>query len=68
MTQKKPTKPGDALRYSALGVQMVAMILICVFAGVKLDKYFHTTTPWWTLGLSVLGLVSALIYVIRRIL
>jgi F0F1-type ATP synthase assembly protein I len=68
MNPKKPTRQGEALRYSAIGVQMVAMILICVWGGWKLDRHFETQTPWFTLGLSVLGMVAALIYVIRRVL
>ncbi len=68
MSPKKPTRQGEALRYSAIGIQMVAMILLCVLGGWKLDKYFETQTPWFTLGLSVVGMVSALIYVIRRVI
>ena len=56
------------MQYAALGIQMVAMILVCVWGGWKLDKHFETATPWFTLALSVVGLVSSLVYVIRKVM
>jgi len=44
---------------------MVLIIGIFVFAGIKLDAYFHTSRPWFTLGLSLFGVVIAMIYMIR---
>ena len=72
-----PTSPqpgetdSDRLRtvakYSGLAFQMLAIIGIGAFAGIKLDAYFHTRTPWFTIGLMLLGVVVALYQVIRSL-
>lgn len=68
MTQQKKPKPNEGYYYSSLGIQMVMMIGICVFIGVKLDKKVQNETPWFTLGLALFGIAAALIYVMRKVL
>lgn len=63
MSQKKPQS--DLIQYSAAGIQMVLIICIFVFAGRKLDQHFEVEKPWWTLGMSLLGVVIALVYMLR---
>lgn len=71
----KPTDPNpnnsDRLRavarYSGIGVQMAATIGLSTWAGYWLDKHFQTKTPWFTLGLMLLGLFAALYNVIRAV-
>ena len=75
MAAPDPRKPNetdtDRLRtvakYSGLGFQMLAIIGLGAFAGIKLDAYFHTRTPWFTIGLMLLGVVVALYQVIRSL-
>ena len=55
----------DLARYSTIGIQMVLMIGIFVFGGNRLDKHFETETPWWTAGLSIFGVIVAIIYMVR---
>lgn len=50
---------------SQAGVQLVAIILIFVFAGYKLDQKVETEKPWFTLGLSLFGVIIGMIWFIR---
>ncbi|MBX0292722.1 AtpZ/AtpI family protein [Hymenobacter sp. HSC-4F20] len=54
-------------RYSGIGAQMLATIGLSTWAGYWLDGHFHTKTPWFTLGLMLLGLFAALYNVIRSV-
>ncbi len=47
-------------RYSGLALQMVVIIVIMTFAGVKLDERRATETPVFTILLSLLGVFAAL--------
>lgn len=44
---------------------MVLIIGLFVFIGTRLDRKFATEKPWWTLGLSIFGVIVALIYMVR---
>lgn len=63
MDQKKPQS--DLSHYSGAGLQMVLIIGIFVFAGIKLDEHFEFKRPWFTLVLSLVGVVVAMIYMLR---
>jgi F0F1-type ATP synthase assembly protein I len=52
--------PNMYLKYSGMAFQMGAIILIGTIAGQKLDRYVHTTQPWFTLVFSLLSIVAAL--------
>jgi ATP synthase protein I len=73
-TQKKPKnqendKENNGLnnyaRYSGIGVQMVVIILITVWGGIKLDKLFLLETPVFTIVLSLLGVAAAIYTAIK---
>ena len=70
-SQKPDENDADRLRavakYSGLGFQMLAIIGLGAFAGLRLDAYFRTRTPWFTIGLMLLGVVVALYQVIRSL-
>jgi F0F1-type ATP synthase assembly protein I len=51
-------------RYSSMAFQMLAIILLGVFGGFKVDKWLHTK-PLFTLLLS-LGSVILAIYTVTR--
>jgi F0F1-type ATP synthase assembly protein I len=59
--------PSDFVRYSGAGIQMVMIIGLFVFFGTRLDKRFATSKPWWTLGLSLFGVIVALIFMVRSL-
>lgn len=45
------------LKYTGMAFQMLAVIIIFVFGGIKLDEYLHTKFPFFTLGLSLIGVI-----------
>lgn len=52
-------------KYSGIAVQMFAIIGLSTWAGIWLDKHFQTHTPWYTIGLTLVGIFGALYQVIR---
>ncbi len=65
-SKKKPAK--NFLRYSGLGVQMLATILIGVFLGIFLDDYFQVENHIFTLLLTIVFVFLALYFGIKGIL
>lgn len=47
-------------RYSGIAVQMVVIMLISVWGGMKLDELAGTETPVFTVILSLLGVAAAI--------
>ena len=60
--EKNPENNGltDFAKYSGLGVQMIVIILVTVWGGIKLDKLFGLETPVFTVILSLLGVFAAI--------
>jgi ATP synthase protein I len=48
----------DLLKYSSLGLEMGAAVIIGLLAGIYIDKHFHTD-PWFTLIFLGFGFVAA---------
>lgn len=61
-----PKKPNNSdglqkyARYSGIGFQMVAVILVFVFAGRKLDQKFNDGERLYIIIFSILGIFAAL--------
>jgi ATP synthase protein I len=55
------------VRFSALGIQMGAIIALFTWLGTYLDARYNSKTPWWTIGLSLFGVISSLVIVIREV-
>jgi len=73
-TQKEPKKPeknpendgpANYARYTGLGFQMIVIILITVWGGIKLDDLFLLETPVFTIILSLLGVAAAIYTAIK---
>lgn len=60
-----PSPVNPFMRYAGLAFQVLLIIGIFTYAGVWLDARYHLATPWYTIGLSMLGLGIALFQVIR---
>jgi ATP synthase protein I len=56
---------GSFTKYSGLGIQMIVIILITVWGGIKLDKLFALQTPVFTIILSLLGVFAAIYTAIK---
>ena len=62
-------KPLDYLaRYSIMGFQMGATIFLGAWGGIKIDEYFHTSFPVFTLVLICLAVFAAIYFVIKDLL
>ena len=57
-------QPNAALKYTGIGFQMLAIIGLGVFGGIKLDQWLHTTNVF-TVILSLLSITSAIYIVIK---
>ncbi|RLD63859.1 MAG: ATPase F0F1 [Bacteroidetes bacterium] len=74
MQEKKPSSKkkdenfNNYVKYSSIAFQMLLIILIGVFGGMKLDKYFNWDFPAFTVVLSVLSVVFSVYYAIKDII
>lgn len=57
--------PSDFVKYSSAGIQMVMIIGLFVFLGTRLDRRFEPEKPWFTLGLSLFGVIVALVFMVK---
>jgi len=65
----KPKKQfDDFIRYSSLAFEMMAIMGIGVWMGVKLDQWLNLSFPAFTLGLMVLSVAGAVYHAIRKFL
>jgi len=64
---KKKRQLNAYARYSGMAFQMLAIILIGVFGGFKVDKWLNTK-PVFTIILSLGSVVVAIYYVTRDLL
>lgn len=55
----------DYARYTGIAFQMIVIILITTWGGIKLDKLFHPKTPVFTIVLSLLGVFAAIYTAIK---
>jgi len=65
MTEEKPKLPPKKqlefyARYSSLALQMLVIIGVGVFAGIKLDAWLKTGFPVFTVVLSILSVILSI--------
>lgn len=65
-----PEKKGISkfARFTSVGIQMGVIIALFTWLGNYLDVTYKTKTPWWTLGLSLFGVVAGLTLVIKEVI
>lgn len=67
--KKKSNKTDDPInsyaRYTGIAIQMVVIIVVMTFAGVKLDSRRASDTPVFTIVLSLLGVFAAIYTAIK---
>ena len=56
------------LKFSSLGIQMGVIIAFFTWLGTYLDESQNTDIQWWTLSLSLFGVISSLVLVIREVI
>jgi len=47
---------------------MASIIAFFSWLGTYLDNKYATKTPWWTIGLSLFGVIASLVIVIKEVL
>lgn len=52
-------------RYSSLAFQMMAIVLLFVYGGYKLDQWIEWTFPLFKLLLSLIGVILAIYFAIK---
>lgn len=66
MSQRK--QPNPLFKYGNMAIQMAVIIGLFAWGGQKLDQRSGTTTPVWTIVLSLSGIGIALYLVIRDVM
>ena len=71
----KPEKPKNEtdqykqfLKYSATAFQMIAIILLSVFMGTKIDDYWATGNSYATLAMTLIGVMVSMFVTIRGLM
>jgi F0F1-type ATP synthase assembly protein I len=70
MTKKNQKKNNlnNYARYSSIAFQMLAIILLGVWGGVKTDEWLNLEIPVFTILLSLLSVIAAIYSVIKDLL
>jgi F0F1-type ATP synthase assembly protein I len=68
--RKRPANKGirDFARYSGMAFQMIGIILVTTWGGIKLDKLTGWETPVFTIVLSLLGVFAAIYFSIKDLI
>lgn len=67
-TEKQKKQLNAYARYSGIAIQMLAIIAIGSFAGVKLDDLYPNKHNIYTIVLSLGAVIIAIVFVIRQII
>jgi len=59
-SEKKKRQLREAARYSGLAFEMIAIILLVLFAGMQADKYFENEFQGFTVLGAFLGVILSL--------
>jgi len=55
-------------KFSSIGIQMIAIIGVGTFIGIKLDEKYPNDHNLFTLGFTLSSVILSIVYVIRRII
>ena len=66
--QKPRKKFDDFIRYSSLAFEMIAIMGIGTWSGIKIDQWLELSFPAFTFGFMILSVVGAIFYAIRKFL
>ncbi|HRG57942.1 MAG TPA: AtpZ/AtpI family protein [Bacteroidia bacterium] len=69
-SKKQPDKksPNSIIRYSGMGLQMAAIMLLGAWAGIKIDKYFNINNNIFTATLTILAVIIAVYLTIKDLI
>lgn len=66
-TEKEKQPLNAYIKYSSMGFQMVGVIGVFTFIGYKIDQAQNTSTPYYTAGLSLIGVAISLYFVFKAL-
>jgi len=69
--ENKPSRQDQLkpyLKYSGLGFQMIAVLVLAAWGGMTLDDKMGNKNPWWTIGLMLLGVVASMYMIIKSVI
>ncbi len=66
--KRSPSQLNNYARYSGLAFQMIAIILVGVFGGIKLDEIVTWEFPVFTLVLTLLAVVASMYYAVKDLI
>jgi len=66
--KSSPSQLNNFAKYSGLAFQMIAIILVGVFGGIKLDEIVKWEFPVFTLVLTLLAVVASMYYAIKDLI
>jgi hypothetical protein len=67
-SRKKKKYLASYAKYSSIGFQMLAIILLGVFGGMKLDQWLHLKVPVFTVIFSILFVILSIYYAVKDLL
>ena len=68
MKKQKKKALENYAKYSSIAIQMLAIILLGVFGGIKIDEWLNLQFPVFALILSILSVILAIFYVIKDLI
>lgn len=66
--QKSKKQVDGFIRYSSLAFEMIVIMGVGVFAGIKIDQWLGLKFPAFTLVLMILSVAGAIYHAIRKFL
>jgi hypothetical protein len=64
----KKKQPNSFIKYSSMATQMAVIIVVFSLAGIKLDEYLENEIAYATGGLTILGVVLAMYFMIKDLI
>ncbi len=64
---EKPRQVSNAMKFTGIAFQMIAVIGMLTFIGYEIDQHYHHKTAWATALCSLLGVGAALYLVFNSL-
>ena len=64
----KKKQPNAFLKYSSMATQMAVIIVVFALGGMKLDEYLENEIAYATGGLTILGVILAMYFMIKDLI
>jgi hypothetical protein len=63
-----PNKPlSNAIKYTGIGFQMIAVIGLLTFVGYEIDKHYNHSTQWATAICALFGVFASLFITLKSL-